>query len=121
MQGKIKKVPWFTDELQQKAVNSIHEYLRVDNNRTFSKGDVGRLKKGMEPRPLADSSRDAVVQMREWLDVWIEFYTQVGDEAKVQKVIELQAPLVYQASEDTGPSHRSNNNGVRSAARQPKA
>lgn len=117
VQGKIKELPWFTHELQQEAVNNIHEYLRKDKNRIFSREDVWRVKTLLRPRPLPDTSRDAVVQMRGWLEVWVEFYTKVGDEAKVQKVKELQAPLVYETREKRGLGFGRNDNGMEIAAR----
>ena len=120
VQGRIKRVPWFTDELQKQAVSSIHEYLDNDNNRSFSKDDVSRVKKFLKPCPLADTSRDAVVQMRGWLEVWIEFYTKVGDEAKVQKIKELQSPLIYEGGENTGPGSLQNDNGMKLAPCYPR-
>ena len=91
MHGSEVSIPWFSTELQNRAIAGVTDYFRFGEGHSWDANQAFRIHHTIRFRPISKHPVDAVVQMRGWLDVWLEFYVLKGDEECVDRIKALQA------------------------------
>ncbi|KAG7006080.1 hypothetical protein G7Y79_00016g040650 [Physcia stellaris] len=98
LHGAEVSIPWFSEELQKRAIAGVTDYLRFGEGCSWDVNQAFRIQHTIRFRPRSKYPIDAVVQMRGWLDVWLEFYVLKGDEECVDRVKALQTTFRYLTS-----------------------
>ena len=98
MHGAEISIPWFSSELQKCAIAGVTKYFRFGEGRSWDVNQAFQIQHTIRFRPISTHPVDAIVQMRGWLDAWLDFYLLKGDRKYVDRIQALQATFGHLTS-----------------------